>query len=204
MVTDTRFVFQPVTRLSKTKGKIEVVIKVGSQFVQVTTVQKQEIVPVRLHATVNDLFRLSEVDEAPTSIQTEDDSAFGLRTESGKIVMYFKSPKRNDIVATIRSAKLKQGRDQKHSAIFERLIRPQDVPGTLLNIAFANMASNDSALRVSSYNLLCALCQAFGFVSDANFVAAQGTYPLSDVVALELTQCVLRTCNTTVPFPIYC
>lgn len=177
LVTDTRFVFQPITRLSKTKGKIEVVIKVGSQFVQVTTTKKQEIVPgLRPHATVNDIFRLSEVDEAPTSIQTEDDSAFGLRTESGKIVMYFTSPKKADILQAIRGAKIKHGKDLKLPAPFERLIRPQDVPGTLLNIALTNMASIDQPLRLAAYNLLCALCQTFKFSVNAKFMTAKGRF----------------------------
>ncbi|KAG7108445.1 Neurofibromin like protein [Verticillium longisporum] len=106
VVTDTRYVFQPITRLSKTKGKIEVIIKVGSQFVQVTTTKKQEVFPgYRLSTTVNDIFRLGEVDEAPTSIQTEDDSAFGLRADNGRIVMYFTSPKKVDVLQTIRGAK---------------------------------------------------------------------------------------------------
>jgi neurofibromin 1 len=175
LVTDTRFVFQPITRLSKTKGKIDVVVKVGSQFVQVTTIKKQEVVPgLRLHATVNDIFRLSEVDEAPTSIQTEDDSAFGIRTESGKIVMYFTSPKKADILQAIRGAKTKYGKDLKMPAPFERFIRPQDVPGTLLNIALTNMASVDQPLRLASYNLLSALCQTFKFAVNAKFMTAKG------------------------------
>jgi neurofibromin 1 len=175
VVTDTRFVFQPIIRLSKTKGKIEVTIKVGSQFVQVTTAKKQEVVPgLRLHATVNDIFRLNEVDEAPTSIQTEDDSAFGLRTESGKIVMYFTSPKKADILQSIRTAKVKHGKDLKTPITFERLIRPQDVPGTLLNIALTNMASIDATLRLASYNLLCALCQTFKFAATTKFMTARG------------------------------
>lgn len=181
LVTDTRFVFQPITRLSKTKGKIDVVVKVGSQFVQVTTIKKQEVVPgLRLHATVNDIFRLSEVDEAPTSIQTEDDSAFGLRTESGKIVMYFTSPKKADVLQAIRGAKTKYGKDLKIPTPFERLIRPQDVPGTLLNIALTNMASTDQPLRLASYNLLCALCQTFKFSVNAKFMTAKGMTALGD------------------------
>ena len=59
VVTDPRYVFQPITRLSKSKGNIEVVIKVGSQFVQVTTTKKQDIYQgFRLSTTVNDIFRL--------------------------------------------------------------------------------------------------------------------------------------------------
>lgn len=175
VVTDTRYVFQPIIRLSKTKGKIEVVIKVGSQFVQVTTTKKQEVVPgLRLHATVNDIFRLSEVDEAPTSIQTEDDSAFGLRTENGKIVMYFTSPRKPDVLQAIRGAKAKYGKELRTLKSFERLVRPQDVPGTLLNIALTNMASADQVLRLASYNLLCALCRAFRFAADSKFMSAKG------------------------------
>lgn len=174
VVTDTRFVFQPVTRLSKTKGKIEVVIKVGSQFVQVTTTNKQEVVPgLKLNATVNDIFRLSEVDEAPTSIQTEDDSAFGIRTDNGKIVMYFTSPRKFDVLQAIQGAKAKYGKDSKIPKAYERLIRPQDVPGTLLNIAFTNMASLNHVLRLASYNLLCALCRAFKFAADARFMSTR-------------------------------
>ncbi|KAH8601379.1 hypothetical protein B0O99DRAFT_681402 [Bisporella sp. PMI_857] len=173
VVTDTRYVFQPIIRLSKTKGKIEVVIKVGSQFVQVTTTKKQEVVPgLRLHATVNDIFRLSEIDEAPTSIQTEDDSAFGLRTENGKIVMYFTSPRKPDVLSAIRGAKAKYGKELRTLKSFERLVRPQDVPGTLLNIALTNMGSSDQILRLASYNLLCALCRAFKFAANSKFITA--------------------------------
>ncbi|TVY49953.1 Neurofibromin [Lachnellula occidentalis] len=174
VVTDTRFVFQPITRLSKTKGKVEVVIKVGSQFIQVTSTKKQEVVPgLRMNATVNDIFRLSEVDEAPTSIQTEDDTAFGLRTENGRIVMYFTSPRKVDILQAIRGAKAKYGKELRTLKSFERLVRPQDVPGTLLNIALTNMASTDQVLRLASYNLLCALCRAFKFATDSKFLSAK-------------------------------
>ncbi|KAM0349272.1 hypothetical protein ACHAPU_003681 [Fusarium lateritium] len=174
VVTDTRYVFQPITRLSKSKGKIEVIIKVGSQFVQVTTTKKQEIFAgFRLGTTVNDIFRLGDVDEAPTSIQTEDDSAFGLRADNGKIVMYFTSPKKSDVLQTIRGAKAKHGKDSRAHKSVERLIRPQDVPGTLLNLSLANLSSHDHVLRLSSYNLLGALCRAFKFSSASRIVCTK-------------------------------
>ncbi|KAK3683544.1 hypothetical protein B0T22DRAFT_468139 [Podospora appendiculata] len=174
VVTDTRYVFQPITRLSKSKGKIEVVIKVGSQFVQVTTTKKQEVHPgFRLSTTVNDIFRLGEVDEAPTLIQTEDDSAFGLRADNGKIVMYFTSPKKADVLQAIRSARAKYVKDTRAMKSFERFIRPQDVPGTLLNLALTNLASPDPILRISSYNLLSALCKAFKFTAASRLLSTK-------------------------------
>jgi neurofibromin 1 len=176
VVTDSRFVFQPIVRLSKTKGKLDVVIKVGSQFVQVTTTKKQEIVPgLRLNATVNDIFRLTDVTEANTSVQTDDDSAFGIRTENGKVAMYFTSPRKLDILQSIRTAKAKLGKDAKPLKSVERLVRPEDVPGTLLNISLINMASFDPSLRLASYNLLCSLCRAFHFTLEKQFVNAKGT-----------------------------
>lgn len=179
VVTDTRYMFKPVTRLSKSKGKIDVVIKVGSQFVQVTTAKKQEIFAgFRMSTTVNDIFRLGDIDEAATSIQTEDDSAFGLRADSGKIVMYFTSPNKVDILQSIRGTRAKHGKDNRGHKPLERLIRPQDVPGTLLNLALTNLSSTDHVLRLSSYNLLGALCKAFKFGSATRLVCTKGLSPL--------------------------
>jgi neurofibromin 1 len=167
--------FQPITRLSKSKGKVEVVIKVGSQFVQVTTTKKQEVLSgFRLSTTVNDIFRLGDVEEATTTLQSEDDSSFGLRADGGKIVMYFTSPKKADVLQTIRSAKNKHGKENRTYKPFERLMRPQDVPGTLLNLAFTNLLSSDRSLRLASYNLLGALCRAFKYSADSRLSCAKG------------------------------
>jgi neurofibromin 1 len=177
VVRDTRWMYQPVTRLSKSKGKIEVAIKVGSNFVQVTTTKKQDVFSgYRLSTTVNDVFRLSDIDEAVTSIQTEDDSAFGLRADNEKIVMYFTSPKKADILQSIRSAKAKHSKDGRAHKPLERLIRPQDVPGTLLNLALTNLSSSDPVLRLSSYNLLGALCKTFKFGSASRLVCTKGKW----------------------------
>ncbi|KAI9843719.1 MAG: Ras GTPase activating protein ira2 [Thelocarpon superellum] len=190
VVNDSRFVFQPVVRLSKTKGKIDVVIKIGSQFVQITTTKKQDIAPgLRLNATVNDIFRLADVDEASGPGLGGDggglgsgEHGFGLRTENGKIVMHFNSARKSEILGAIRSAKAKHSKNAKPTKSSERLIRPEDVPGTLLNIALMNLASDDHALRRTSYNLLCSLCRAFHFGLADQFVAAQDLYiPASSV-----------------------
>jgi neurofibromin 1 len=175
VVTDTRYVFQPITRLSKTKGKVEVVIKVGSQFIQVTTAKKSDVFPgYRLHTTVNDIFRLGDIDEAQASMHTEDDSAFGIRADSGRIVMFFTSPQKTDILQTIRGAKAKYGKDSRSHKTLERLIRPQDVPGTLLNLALTNISSPDDALRLASYNLLGALCKTFEFSPASTLMCTKG------------------------------
>ena len=51
----------------------------------------------------------------------------------------------------------------KPSNITERVIRPSDVPGTLLNMALLNMGSDDANLRLAAYNLLVSLSIIFNF-----------------------------------------
>ncbi len=176
-ISDTRFMFKMI-RLSKSKGKVEVIIKVGSHFVQVTTKKKQEILSgLHLSTAINDIFRLGDIDEAATVIQTQDDSSFGLRADGGKIVMCFTSPQKADVLQAIRSAKARYGKDSRPHKLLGRLIRPQDVPGTLLNLAFMNLSSSNHKLRLSSYNLLGALCRAFKFKTSTRLVCAHGKHP---------------------------
>lgn len=127
-----------------------------------------------MFATVNDIFRLTDVEEANPSFYTDDENAFGIKTDNGKVPMYFTSPRKNDILQTLKTSKAKYSKDNKPSKTSERTIRPEDVPGTLLNISLMNIASSDQSLRLAAYNLLCALCQTFGFNLDRPFVSAKG------------------------------
>lgn len=184
-LSDSRYVFHHITKLSKTRGKIDVVFKVGSQYIQITPTAKQEIVAaLHMFATVNDIFRLTDVEEANPSFYTDDENAFGIKTDNGKVPMYFTSPRKNDILQTLKTSKAKYSKDNKPSKTSERTIRPEDVPGTLLNISLMNIASSDQSLRLAAYNLLCALCQTFGFNLDRPFVSAKGLSIPMDPVAL--------------------
>ncbi|KAG5936007.1 hypothetical protein E4U59_005250 [Claviceps monticola] len=177
VVTETRFMFESITRLSKSKGEVDVVIKIGNQFVQITTVKKQEVLSgFRISSIINDIFRLSDVDEATTiaALQADNDSTFGLRADGGRTMMFFSSPQRADILQTIRGAKAKLGKDNRFPRPAERLVRPQDVPGTMLNLALTNLSSPYHALRLASYNLLGALCRSFDFSSVKRLVCNEG------------------------------
>jgi neurofibromin 1 len=175
-LSDSRYVFHNITKLSKTKGKTEVIFKVGSQYIQITPVKRQELFPgIRIMVTVNDIFRLADVEEANASYHTDEENAFGIKTDNGKVSMFFSSPKKNDILKTLKTSKAKYSSDNKPSKLNERTIRPEDVPGTMLNISLMNMASVDPQLRLSAYNLLCALCHAFQFNLDRQFVNAKGS-----------------------------
>ena len=140
-----------------------------------------------MQATVNDIYRLTDVEEAHTTIHMTDEmDVFGIKSDNGKTVTYFSSPKRAEILQKIKSAKaaLRNSNQAKPSKLNERIIRPEDVPGTLLNIALMNIASGDRALRLSAYNLLCSLCQAFNFNLDYMPVWAMGLSIPTDSVSL--------------------
>ncbi|OAA76331.1 Ras GTPase activator [Akanthomyces lecanii RCEF 1005] len=174
IVSDIRYFYNNATRLSKSKGKVEVGIKVGSHHVQVTTLKHQEIFSsLRLSTTINDIFRLSDIDEAATAMPSDDGFSFGLRADGGRIVMCFTSPQKANILQAIRNAKAKYSKDNRMHKPMERLLRPQDVPGTLLNLAFMNMSSLDHQLRLASYNLLGALCITFKFRTATRLVCSR-------------------------------
>lgn len=62
----------------------------------------------------------------------------------------------------------------KPSNLTERAIRPNDVPGRLLNMALLNIGSDDPNLRLAAYNLLYALSMTFNFDVGKQLLDAKG------------------------------
>lgn len=183
-------------RLSRTKGQIEVIVKVGGQYVQITTSKKQEIGPgFRLSGTVNDIFRISDIEEAKSAPSMDEDSGFGFRTENGKIVMYFFSPRKAEILQAIRSAKAKCRKESKSGQPMDRLIKPDDIPGSLLNVSLMNLASRDRSLRLASYNMIAGLSRAFHFDIGQELMTAKGR----NVVEVSQMLMVLTAAELDIP-----
>ena len=57
---------------------------------------------------------------------------------------------------------------------FDRVIRPNDVPGRLLNMALMNLGDDDPHLRLASYNLLDSLSTYFRFDMSSKLLQANG------------------------------
>ena len=175
-LSDSRFVFHNIIRLSKAR-QTEVVFRVGTQYLQIQNTKRQELIPgLRKMVALNDIFRLTDVEETNATYHTDDENAFGIKTDNGKVPMYFSSPKKSEILKTLKSSRAKFSKDSKPSKLSERMIRPEDVPGTMLNISLMNMGSIEPKLRLSAYNLFCAMVQAFGFNLDKRFVHAKGAF----------------------------
>ncbi|KAF7726129.1 Ras GTPase activating protein ira2 [Apophysomyces ossiformis] len=162
--TEPCAVFYPVNRLSQYRINIPVTVKVGAEYIQVMTVRKQELL-YGVSTVTNDVYHISEVEDISIGQHgrgTEATNELSFKYNKGKSQVILSTPKREAVVGTIRHSK-RRYEMTKPSNISERTIRPNDVPGRLLNMALLNIGSEDPNLRLSAYNLLYALSMTFNF-----------------------------------------
>ncbi|KAI8975307.1 hypothetical protein BDF20DRAFT_914255 [Mycotypha africana] len=162
--TEQCHVFHPVNRVSQYKVNTPITIKVSTEYIQVMTVRKQEIM-YGVVTVINDVFLISEIDDiniVNNARNQENANEFYFKYNKGKSHHLFSSIKREAIVNTIKHNK-RRVEMTKPSNVSERIIRPNDVPGRLLNMALLNIGSNDPSLRLAAYNLLYALSITFHF-----------------------------------------
>ncbi|KAJ3316747.1 Neurofibromin 1, partial [Blyttiomyces sp. JEL0837] len=176
---DVVAVHSPVNQLAD--GRIiPVVFKVLTSCIQISGLEKNLVMGCQ--ATINDvvLFKdLLKVNEGQTdteltlTISSRNNNASNGCSDS--VVLTFVSPKRTTIVRDIVAAKQKFLVANPHiSTQDERSLRPGDVPGTLLNMAILNLGSPDPYLRLTSYNLLVAISENFGFNAGNQLLTANG------------------------------
>ncbi|KAL0078943.1 hypothetical protein F4703DRAFT_1778323 [Phycomyces blakesleeanus] len=158
--------FSPVVRIANMVLSIPVTIKLGPEYLQITTVRKQEML-WGLNSVLNDIYHISEIDNVfPISSSKSTETGGGdfcIKTDHGQTSLIFATSKRNSILALLRFNKTRYDEITKPANIHENSINPTDVPGRLLNMALLNIGSSDPELRVSAYCLLCSLSEAFRF-----------------------------------------
>ncbi|KAG0047826.1 Ras GTPase activating protein ira2 [Gryganskiella cystojenkinii] len=161
-----------VNKLTPGQPPVPVLFKIGHEVIQIVVQKKQEIF-TGMSCQFNDVYHISELDDITKAHSRGDDGEFFIIYEDGSLSMTFSSPKRDQIISAI--AKTKQrfltSKPVNYSA---RVIRPNDVPGTLLTMSMFNLSSPDSALRLASYNLLCALSDTFKFDTGNQLLSAKG------------------------------
>ncbi|KAI8137099.1 hypothetical protein BJV82DRAFT_547510 [Fennellomyces sp. T-0311] len=162
--TEPSAVFFPVNRISQFKAQVPVTVKVGAEYVQVMTVRKQELL-YNISAVTNDVFHVSEIEDITLGGQhgrDEGSNEFSFKYNKGKSQITFSSPKRDTLAGAVRHNK-RRYEMSKPTNLSERTIRPNDVPGRLLNMALLNIGSDDPSLRLAAYNLLYSLSMTFNF-----------------------------------------
>ncbi|CAG8508989.1 2177_t:CDS:10 [Funneliformis mosseae] len=156
--TDLMVVYTPVTRISHYRMQVPVIIKISHDTIQVLT--------------LNDVYHISEIEDISISSHKNDDNEFTIKQDRGRPSLVFTSPKRDNIMSSIRSSKARY-QIARPTNITERVIRPSDVPGTLLNMALLNIGSDDPNLRLAAYNLLVALSAIFNFDVGGQLLGAK-------------------------------
>lgn len=157
-----------VNLVSNIRGSFGVTLRLNAEALQLITTKKQDV--LGMHVLVNDVIPLSEIDDIAATYEKGSEEEFFVKY-SGSIVV-LSSPKRDRIMQAILEACAKL--QQRKPVNEERVIRPSDVPGTLLNMALLNMGSDDSDLRLASYSLLSLLSDIFNFDIGDQLLTAKG------------------------------
>ncbi|KAI9026450.1 hypothetical protein CLU79DRAFT_741805 [Phycomyces nitens] len=156
--------FFPVNRIMQFRTLVPITMKVSAEYVQLTTVRKQEIF-IGISTVMNDVFHISEIDNIETGQHgqgLDNMHVFNFRHGKDRLNIVLHSLKKDVIVGTLRHSKQRYEASLP-TALSERVVRPNDVPGRLLNMALLNIGSVDPNLRLSAYNLLYSLSRAFNF-----------------------------------------
>uniref|UniRef100_V5ET08 Ras GTPase activating protein RasGAP n=2 Tax=Kalmanozyma brasiliensis (strain GHG001) TaxID=1365824 RepID=V5ET08_KALBG len=153
--------FDQITLVWYYRTLTPVTFNIGGEYLQITGLKQQDWLP-NTSVQLNDVFHLSDIDDVRSISIRGDDNTFFLSCRNGSMNFVFTSRERSEVVQALRQAKARASKFRADNPV-DRVLRPNDVPGTLLNMAMHNITSNDSALRLSAYNLLCALSTSFNF-----------------------------------------
>lgn len=159
--SSTEVRFDQITMVWYYRSLTPVSFRIGGEYLQITGLKQQDWLP-NVSVQLNDIFHLSDIDDVRSISIRGDDNTFFLSCRNGSINFVFNSRERSEVVQALRQAKARVSKFRANNAA-DRVLRPSDVPGTLLNMAMLNITSNDAALRLSAYNLLCALSTSFNF-----------------------------------------
>ncbi|ORX72553.1 hypothetical protein BCR32DRAFT_285738 [Anaeromyces robustus] len=183
--------FNQVVRITHYRSRSQVVIKINKDSIIITTLKKQDLFGIP--CTLNDVIPISDIIDILYSSDPEDECDFVIRYGNDKRMQSFSSPKRDQIFNAIRVSRSRF--QYSKGGLSERVLRPGDVPGTLLNMALLNAGSSDATLRLSAYNLLYALSIAFSFDVHNKLLNTKGLCIPSNNVnfIIGISECLARS-----------
>lgn len=119
---------------------------------------------------LNDVYYASEIE----GVCLIDDNQFSLTLVNEKGSLSFIHTDSESIVQATIHIRTRWELSQTDSVIVHTKIGPREIPGTLLNMALLNLGSSDPTLRISAYNLLCALTKTFDLKIDGQLLQTSG------------------------------
>lgn len=150
-------IFTPVNQIVNKRKDASVTVSVSQDLLQLTHVKKQEI--LGFSCTVTDFYLIEHISDIKISSDSKTSQLSIQITTPGRkrIEVSMSTPQRDNIYQLLKSMVSRARLINFKSSSEERILSPEDLPGTLLNIAFANVCSVHGALRASGYNLLNAI-----------------------------------------------
>ncbi|KAJ2304461.1 Ras GTPase activating protein ira2, partial [Coemansia sp. RSA 2705] len=179
----------PISRVSRAHPPLPCIVKVTPEAVQITALRRQEV--FGLSTYFNDVYHITEITDLQVVSNSEyveageadaknrsalhrsasrtsegerprgDEQLVVIRFEGSGSAVTFSSPKHELLFKAVRSARARYATHTAVPTVQERVIRPADVPGTLLNVALLNCGSESATLRISAYRMLISVVATF-------------------------------------------
>ncbi|KNC49089.1 neurofibromatosis type 1 [Thecamonas trahens ATCC 50062] len=169
---DVKLTFERVTRTSQHKPCI---IRVLSDGFQILSTKQSSI--LRHKCAITDLYHIRQVEDV-YRIGSRDAHSFNIKyyDAEGTNILLLRSHQASRIIKTLKATQEQWRSAKPEDSSTVRKFRPEDVPGTLLNMALLNLGSDDSALRLASYDMLYALAVKFNFPIRDALLRADGMF----------------------------
>ncbi|KAI8357236.1 hypothetical protein BD560DRAFT_197971 [Blakeslea trispora] len=160
--------------ISNFKVVIPVQLRIGPEYLVITTLKEQEIF-WSLNTVLNNVYSMTDIYNVflppmPPNKKASDNGEIHVITDSGRSTIALVVPNRDEVYKYLLDCKKNfdtQITETNHG------IRPADVPGRILNMALLNMGGEDPVLRSAAYNLLHSLCISFRFSVDHKVMNAR-------------------------------
>eukprot|EP01132_Coremiostelium_polycephalum_P003622 gene3622-4511_t len=170
--TDVKSTFSPVLKLSGQYNEKTVTIRISTDLLQLVSINVHSLFGKQ--TTLTDLYHISSIQEISRSI-SDDDQEFLIKYDyNGIKTMTLRSPSVQQIIQAVNQSKARWKLSKPETKISNRVFRPQDIPGTLLNVALLNLGSTKNSLRVAAYNMLSALCRNSNFSLKLQLLETNG------------------------------
>ena len=163
--------FAPVWRIISREKRYSVSLRVGQESVQVIYAD-EHFITATSHTPLCDVIFASDIKEINVSTYVSDENEFIVKGKGLKLL--FSSPRKHDIIQAIQAVRAAT-QDRTPVPLLQRGASPGHLPGTLLNAVFLNLPSEDQAVRLASWNLLCAINKTFHIELKSQLRPAPGT-----------------------------
>ncbi|KAK8844111.1 hypothetical protein IAR55_006905 [Kwoniella newhampshirensis] len=186
---EAEHVFTNLLCLADHDMQLPVVVKLSHDCLQIASWRKQDITAT-IKSYVIDVIRLKDIDDIVTEGGIPSDQMIIKYSQNES--MTFISRKRNEMSHIIRNARAGL-RDVPSN---DRMLRPSDVPATLMNLALLNLSAKDETLRMGAYILVNEVCHFFKYdvIIGASKVSAGLTIPNNSLSFVYALSRALATC----------